>query len=122
GNCGRLGETDAHGPDPGDGRGRRLCHLPGLGAGVRHHRNRAAHRRRAHFAMSVTMTAGEQALAIEAIKRVFAARLRALDEKRWDIYPTLHTDDVVSETWAGLPADKQPRTGGTSNRVVGREA
>lgn len=72
--------------------------------------------------MSVTMTAGEQALAIEAIKRVFAARLRALDEKRWDIYPTLHTDDVVSETWAGLPADKQPRTGGTSNRVVGREA
>lgn len=71
---------------------------------------------------TVTMTVAEQVMAIEEIKRVFAARLRALDEKRWDIYPTLHTDDVVSETWAGLPEDKQPRTDGESNRVVGPDA
>lgn len=70
----------------------------------------------------ITMSSGEQALAIEQIRRVFAARLRALDEKRWDVYPTLHTDDVVSETWGGLPEDKQPQTGGASNRVVGPEA
>ena len=70
----------------------------------------------------ITLSSGEQALAIEEIRRVFAARLRALDEKRWDIYPTLHTDDVVSETWGGLPEDKQPQTQGTSNRVVGPEA
>lgn len=72
--------------------------------------------------MTLTLGAGEQALAFEEIKRVFAARLRALDEKRWDIYPTLHTDDVVSETWGFLPEDKQPKTSGTSNRVVGPEA
>lgn len=70
----------------------------------------------------ITLSSGEQALAIEEVKRVFAARLRALDEKRWDIYPTLHTADVVSETWGGLPEDKQPKTQGTANRVVGPEA
>ena len=70
----------------------------------------------------ITLDSGEQALAIEEIRHVFAARLRALDEKRWDVYPTLHTGDVVSETWGGLPEDKQPQTGGTSNRVVGPEA
>lgn len=70
----------------------------------------------------ITMSSGDQALAIEEIKRVFSARLRALDEKRWDVYPTLHTHDVISETWGGLPADKQPQSEGRPNRVVGPEA
>ncbi|MDG3013214.1 nuclear transport factor 2 family protein [Speluncibacter jeojiensis] len=69
----------------------------------------------------LTMSPAEQFLAIEEIKRTFARRLRCMDEKRWEIYPTLHTDDVISETWGGLPEDKQPRTTDTSNRVVGAE-
>ncbi|MFG1781515.1 nuclear transport factor 2 family protein [Rhodococcus oryzae] len=69
----------------------------------------------------LTLTVPEQLLAIEQIKRTFAARLRCMDSKQWDIYPTLHTDDVVSETWGGLPGDKQPQTEGTSNRVVGKD-
>ena len=63
----------------------------------------------------------EELLAIEEIKKVFSARLRCMDTKQWHIYPTLHTEDVVSETWGGLPTDKQPKTGDTSNQVVGIE-
>lgn len=70
---------------------------------------------------TLTLSPAEQLLAIEEIKRVFALRLRCMDEKRWEVYPTLHTADVVSETWGGLPGDKQPQTGDTSNRVVGAE-
>jgi len=51
----------------------------------------------------ITLSTGDQAHAIEAIKRTFARRLRCMDTKQWEIYPTLHTDDVVSETWDGLP-------------------
>lgn len=70
----------------------------------------------------ITLSPAEQLLAIEEIKRLFARRLRCMDDKRWEVYPTLHTEDVVSETWGGLPDDKQPRTSGTANRVVGPEA
>ncbi|KZF13694.1 nuclear transport factor 2 family protein, partial [Rhodococcus sp. EPR-134] len=66
-----------------------------------------------------SISAVEELLAIEEIKRVFAARLRCMDTKQWHVYPTLHTADVVSETWGGLPTDKQPKTGDTSNQVVG---
>lgn len=69
----------------------------------------------------ITLTIPEKLQAIEEIKRTFAARLRCMDNKQWEIYPTLHTDDVVSETWGGLPDDKQPQTDGTSNRIVGKE-
>ena len=45
-----------------------------------------------------------------------------MDTKRWEIYPTLHTDDVVSETWDGLPGnDNWTPTAGSKNRVVGKE-
>ncbi|KAF0969112.1 MULTISPECIES: nuclear transport factor 2 family protein [Gordonia] len=67
------------------------------------------------------MSAAETLLAIEEIKRVFAVRLRCMDTKQWHLYAGLHTDDVISETWGGLPDDKQPRTDGESNRVIGRE-
>ncbi|WP_018178276.1 nuclear transport factor 2 family protein [Jongsikchunia kroppenstedtii] len=73
------------------------------------------------MASDISLTAAEQLLAIEEIKRTFAARLRCMDNKQWHIYPTLHTENVVSETWGGLPDDKQPQTGETSNRVVGRD-
>ncbi|MFE3290136.1 nuclear transport factor 2 family protein [Rhodococcus sp. NPDC059234] len=56
---------------------------------------------------------------IEAIKRVFAGRLRVMDTKQWDLYASFHTDDIVSETWGGLPTAKQPAADGESNRVVG---
>lgn len=71
---------------------------------------------------ALTLAPADQLLAIESIKRTFCARLRCMDEKQWHIYPTLHTDDVVSETWSGLPTDKQPGTADTANRVVGRDA
>ncbi|MFE1952104.1 nuclear transport factor 2 family protein [Streptomyces sp. NPDC059524] len=70
---------------------------------------------------AVTLSAAEQLLAIEEIKAVFAERLRCMDTKEWHIYPTLHTDDVISETWGGLPADKQPATAGERNRVLGKD-
>ncbi|WP_020497336.1 nuclear transport factor 2 family protein [Sciscionella marina] len=69
----------------------------------------------------LSLTVAEQLSAIEEIKRTFAARLHCLDTKQWEVYPRLHADDVVSETWSGLPDDKQPRTENTSNRVVGKE-
>nr|WP_218680436.1 nuclear transport factor 2 family protein [Rhodococcus qingshengii] len=46
-----------------------------------------------------TFSSAEQCLAIEEIKRTFAARLRSMDNKEWHIYPTLHTDDVESLTF-----------------------
>ncbi|MGB3302499.1 nuclear transport factor 2 family protein [Gordonia sp. (in: high G+C Gram-positive bacteria)] len=67
----------------------------------------------------ITLTPAEKLWAIECIKNTFAERLRCMDCKEWEIYPTLHTDDVVSETWGGLPANKQPVSDGVSNRVVG---
>ncbi len=69
----------------------------------------------------LTMTAAEQVLALEEIKRVFAMRLRVMDTKQWDLYGPLHTEDVVTETWAGLPGDKQPKSDGQANRASGRE-
>lgn len=47
----------------------------------------------------LTLGPAEQVLAIEEIKRTFAARLRCMDNKEWHLYPTLHTDDVVSLTF-----------------------
>jgi hypothetical protein len=46
-----------------------------------------------------TLGAAEHLLAIEEIKWTFAERLRCMDNKEWHIYPTLHTDDVVSLTF-----------------------
>lgn len=64
----------------------------------------------------------EALLAIEEIKAVFARRLRVMDAKQWELYPGCHTDDVVSETYGGLPRRFQPQTDGESNRVVGPAA
>jgi len=68
----------------------------------------------------ITLSPSQQILAIEAIKRVFAGRLRCMDMKEWDSYGDFHTEDVVSDSWRGLPDDKQPSTDG-ENVVVGRE-
>ncbi|MEE2031093.1 nuclear transport factor 2 family protein [Rhodococcus chondri] len=71
----------------------------------------------------LTLTPAEQLVALEEIKKVFAARLRIMDNKQWDLYPTLHTDDVVSETFhdatddhSHLPPAQRP------GAVVGGEA
>ena len=48
---------------------------------------------------SVTLSPEEQLLAIAEIERLFAARLRVMDTKQWELYGPLHTDDVVSESW-----------------------
>ena len=70
----------------------------------------------------ITLSTGDQACAIEAIKRTFARRLRCMDTKQWEVYPTLHTDDVVSETWDGLPDnDNWAPKEAAGNRVVGKE-
>ncbi|MCL2534815.1 MAG: nuclear transport factor 2 family protein [Nocardiaceae bacterium] len=70
---------------------------------------------------ALTLSPAEQLLAIEEIKKVFSARLRVMDTKQWDQYGPLHTEDVVTETWGGLPGDKQPTANGQSNRASGRE-
>jgi hypothetical protein len=67
-----------------------------------------------------SLTPAERLLAIEEIKNVFAGRLRCIDTKDWDHYGDFHTDDVVSDSWRGLPDDKQPVTDG-KNLVIGRE-
>jgi hypothetical protein len=78
------------------------------------------HRRRMDRSPSQpTLTAAEQLLAIEEIKKVFAGRLRCMDTKDWDRYGDFHTEDVVSDSWRGLPRDKQPVSDG-KNVVVGR--
>lgn len=64
----------------------------------------------------------ETLLAIEEIKTLFARRLRVMDAKQWDRYPDCHTDDVISETYGGLPTRFQPQTDGESNRVAGPDA
>lgn len=72
---------------------------------------------------AITLSTGDQAHAIEAIKRTFARRLRCMDTKQWEIYPTLHTEDVVSETWDGLPDNNNwTPTAGSKNRVIGKDA
>jgi hypothetical protein len=68
----------------------------------------------------LTLTPAEQLLAVEEIKTLFAGRLRCMDTKDWDRYGDFHTEDVVSDSWRGLPDDKQPVTGG-KNVVVGRD-
>lgn len=67
------------------------------------------------------LSPSEALLAIEEIKQVFSARLRVMDTRQWHLYAGLHTDDVVSETWGGLPSDTQPVTDGSANRVVGNQ-
>jgi hypothetical protein len=69
----------------------------------------------------ITLTFAAQIYAIEQIRRTFAERLRCMDNNRWEIYPTLHTDDVVSETWDGVPKNNMwTPADGQSNRVVGK--
>ncbi|PTR24925.1 SnoaL-like protein [Rhodococcus sp. OK519] len=62
-----------------------------------------------HQPPSLTLSPAEQLLAVEEIKQVFARRLRIMDTKQWDLYGSVHTEDVVSESW------------GAGNRVTGRD-
>jgi len=66
----------------------------------------------------------EKLLAIEAIKDIFAKKLRYMDLKQWDDYASLHAEDAYSETWKhSLPTDEQPMAAdGQRGRVVGPEA
>jgi hypothetical protein len=50
------------------------------------------------------MTPIERLLAIEAIKTVFARRLRYMDTGQWHLYAGLHTPDAVSETFSHAPS------------------
>lgn len=67
---------------------------------------------------SVGLTATEQLLALETIKKLFAARLRCMDTKDWDRYASFHTDDVVSDSWnspgAARPAGDSETDAGTA--------
>jgi hypothetical protein len=67
-----------------------------------------------------TLTPAEQLIAIEEIKKLFAGRLRCMDTKDWDHYGDFHTEDIMSDSWRGLPNDKRPVTDG-KNVVVGRQ-
>lgn len=50
----------------------------------------------------MAMTDLDRLLAIEDIKNLKARRIRAMDEKRWDDYESLHTTDHVSDTYGGM--------------------
>lgn len=45
----------------------------------------------------------ERLEAVQEISRIFAARLRCMDTRDWDSYGSFHTEDVVSDSWAGRP-------------------
>ena len=70
------------------------------------------------------MTELERLIAIEAIRTLFARKLRYMDLKQWDDYASLHTADAYSETWKhSLPAADQPvAADGQRGRVVGPQA
>lgn len=51
----------------------------------------------------MTMTDIERLVAIEDIRNLKARRIRAMDEKRWADYETMHAEDHVSETYGGEP-------------------
>ncbi len=61
----------------------------------------------------VGLTATEQLMALEAIKTLFAGRLRCMDTKDWDRYAWFHTDDVVSDSWNSPGAARPAGTSGT---------
>lgn len=70
------------------------------------------------------MTELERLIAIEAIKTLFARKLRYMDLKQWDDYASLHAEDAYSETWKdSLPSEDQPvAADGRRGRVVGPQA
>ena len=70
------------------------------------------------------MTELERLIAIEAIRTLFARKLRYMDLKQWDDYASLHAEDAYSETWKhSLPAADQPvAADGQRGRVVGPQA
>lgn len=71
----------------------------------------------------MTLTAAEQLLAIEEIKRVFAGRLRCMDAKDWDRYASFHTEDVVSDSWRSDGAAQPERQASArTGSVVGGAA
>lgn len=72
--------------------------------------------------MAAPLPAAEELLAISEIQSVFAKRLRVMDTKQWDLYPTCHTDDVVSESYADVPDANRPQADGRANKVVGAVA
>lgn len=55
----------------------------------------------------VTPSSSGSALAIEENERVFSTQLRAHETHRGS-YSTLHTHDVGSDNWGGLPEDQHP--------------
>ncbi|MFZ3395519.1 nuclear transport factor 2 family protein [Rhodococcus sp. 7Tela_A2] len=66
----------------------------------------------------ISLGPAERALAIREIENVFAARLRIMDTKQWDLYGSVHTEDVVSETFgASVDGESDGRPA-----VVGRDA
>lgn len=68
---------------------------------------------------SLTLSTAEQLLAIEEIKRLFAARLRCMDTKDWQRYASFHTDDVVSDSWQSDGAAQPERNSGVDGRSAG---
>ena len=67
----------------------------------------------------VSLTGTEQLLALEAIKTLFAGRLRCMDTKDWERYASFHTDDVVSDSWNSPGAARPAGDSGTDAGTVG---
>jgi hypothetical protein len=61
--------------------------------------------------MSETMSETERLVAIEEIKRLVAKRIRCMDTKNWEEYPSTHAPDMLLDSFGNLPDDLKPGTG-----------
>jgi hypothetical protein len=68
------------------------------------------------------MTEIERLVAIEEIKRLVARRIRCMDTKNWDEYPSTHTPDAVLDSFGNLPGDLRPSSPAGAGVAMGRAA
>lgn len=64
----------------------------------------------------------ERLAAIEEIRQLAARRLRFMDQKLWDDYGAIHTEDAWTEAFTTMTSDGPASAPGKSGRVNGRQA
>ncbi len=72
--------------------------------------------------MSETLSEIERLVAIEEIKRLVAKRIRCMDTKNWEEYPSTHAPDMVLDSFGNLPADLKPNSAAGAGTAMGRDA
>lgn len=64
----------------------------------------------------------ERRVAVEAIKRLMARRLRAMDTKDWALYDTCHAPDVTVDSFQAVPDAHKPASKVARGKDAIREA